>query len=54
MDRGCEEKDATTHYGKLYHFCEDCNDAYLEEVAKDLGLLEDDNQEIQRMESTAH
>jgi len=31
----CEEKKSTTHYGELYHFCDECNDWYLSEVARE-------------------
>lgn len=40
MCQQCEEKLATRHYGDLYHFCDDCNDQYLEEIAKDYLYIE--------------
>ena len=38
----CEEKEATVEYGDLYFFCFDCNHRYLEEVAKDYGIDNDE------------
>jgi len=42
----CEEKDATVHYSDLYHFCDDCNERYLEEVAKDYLHFKNDNKRL--------